>query len=250
MEVLEVDLPSRWPERIRRAVESVATEYPEYLTLDPFENNQIPEAIRWEVLDAVGDTPLVIYHATKLLLHEMEAVKSSGLQAVSRAMLTHRIEQALVHKCISVEFAEYLMERGLSSASDRNRQGMTSVFTSRLALRRKFGLQRQFNLWGGEALWNDFEEGNPAFDTLRKIGEPTVIRGFADSNMQDDLRLSFFDLTFNLLKMWGGGREQDQRGGQFSVPGLPSDRILQIITERFDPSEWADIAPMSEWPTD
>ena len=246
MEVLELDLSSRWPERIRETVASVASEYPECLALDSSESYRIPDAIRWRILDSVADTPIVIYHATKLLEHEIEAVSSSGLQAVSKEMLTHRIQQALAHNYISNEFAGYLLDYGLSSAGDSNREGKISVFTSRLALRRESNFWRQFTFWGGEALRDELEQEPEVMKSLKSIGEPCIVRGFVVLGSLDDDDRDSFDLPFNLFKMLGGGPAEDQLGGVFSVLSLPAENILGIITEHLDPSEWTDIAPMSE----
>ena len=248
MDVLDLDLSSTWPRHLREIVESVAKENPEYMFLDSSKSNLIPDVIRWKILDSFADAPIAVYHATKLLEHEIESVNSLGLQAVSKIMLTARITQALSHECITAVFAKYLIDHGLRSASESNREGKISVFTSRLALRRKYGLQRQFNLWGGEALRNKFEDGHDVFETLRSIGEPAVVKGFVNLESQEGVERYFFDLTFNLLKVWGGGPERDQKGGQFTVASLPSDRILEVIIERLNPEEWADLAPMSESP--
>ena len=246
MEYLDIDKPLSWPQNLADLIEHLSNENPEFKELDPSEEQMIPDDIRGKVLSEVEGLPIAVYHATKLLEHEISDVYENGLLALNSKMLAHRIERAFLYGCITKDFRDFLLTNGLRSADAHNRAGMLWVITSRDRLRDQSGFWRLLTFWGGEALRDNFRLDGEEHPQLKEIGEASVVQGVIQVDSLTEAQLGYFDITFNLFKAFARIDAREQRGGTLSLSSLPPENILSVITERREPELWADIAPISE----
>lgn len=115
------------------------------------------------------------FHCTKLTVNEIVNIFTGGLIPLSSKMLNQRINQLHNRKMINDKTKEKLKKNNLSD--ENNRKGYVFFFHGSKTLKDEWGLFRLFRLWGGEALYANFENNPDIFKELFNIGKPCIVLG-------------------------------------------------------------------------
>lgn len=119
------------------------------------------------------DSPLRMYHCTRLLECEVTSVRQLGLRALTPELVEHRISQALTVGALTTESAAELRRKNVFRTGDADgRQGQVCLILSRCPLVEDAGVKPLLSSWGGEALSMAATETRPLLESL---GRPTVV---------------------------------------------------------------------------
>jgi hypothetical protein len=116
------------------------------------------------------------YHATRLLPHEISAIRSNGLRLLTPGLVRDRIHEAHAHGFIKDSEVTLLEQTHVYAKArrSRGRHGQVSLFLSRAPLHHSYsGLGRLFGVWGGEAIsWH----ANKSLELrLMDLGTPAMV---------------------------------------------------------------------------
>jgi len=119
---------------------------------------------------------LVVYHATRLLDHEIDAIRRDGLLPLSEELVRTRIEAAHDLGYLTHNERNQLLARNLFvDGSDVSiREGQVCFFLSRQVLEDEVhGVWNPLTIWGGEGIFfGQFDEEVEA--RLRGLGRPAI----------------------------------------------------------------------------
>ncbi len=166
---IDVDRPETWPHATREwaAGHAVAvagtTRYTCDLALDECEE---------EFRATFGGGALIAYHCTRLLSHEVEAIREQGLRLLDESLVRERIEAARSQGALSPEVQDRA-ERGNIYAIGNlaGREAQICFVLGRTIFDDAHGCVPLLAHWGGEAM-----RGSPqASPLLATIGVPTIV---------------------------------------------------------------------------
>lgn len=207
-----------------------------------------PDYDRWipELEKIISDiNPEIIgYHCTKLMKHEIQAIKNDGLKPLSKELLHERIDKALNHGFFTEEEANYFKEENQASKSCR--AGMIWFCCYPLHSAGEGGLCRFFHSWGGEALYNKHEASPHYGGKLRSLGQPCVVK--ARISMKDVIENFFFpqNLIRKYLSLKGFELQEDIKFDACIKVPVCASKIEQIIRYP-DDEEFTELTACNEW---
>lgn len=173
MPAIYVDDPSTWPAPLRAAVLDAAaslcgtTEY--CLDLKP------TDAGLWHICDGLGSVTVTVFHATRLLPHELADIQANGLQLLTSDLLGRKLDGAVAAGALTPDAAAKLLRdaRPLNATARRHDQVCASA-TGRGFRDDIGGSWRLVTYWGGEAL-SMAHEREDIDGLLRTLGTPTIL---------------------------------------------------------------------------
>lgn len=194
--MIDVDDPSTWPSEVRDLVDEYAgavrnwSEYSPGRASSDFARMDLSGDMERGFRDAIGAQPVMLFHATRLMEHEIAAIRTNGLAPLDEDLHADRIRQvaARVPGALSESEVELLTSSGPLHWDDpqRTRLGQ-SWFVTRAALTDS-GLDEIFGRWGGEAIsWAAHGDDDAAprceavIDRLSAISHPAVVTVAVDS---------------------------------------------------------------------
>ncbi len=116
------------------------------------------------------------HHCTRLLDHEVAAIRDVGLRLLSEDLVSKRLEDAVARGYMTSEEGRAIAAANVfAKGQQQYREGQICLILSRHPLRTEpDAVWRLLTTWGGEAIY--FGHVNtPLEDTLRALGRPTVI---------------------------------------------------------------------------
>lgn len=235
---LEIDDPLTWPQSLLVSIDRIIAEYPKFTKIRYSEEIKLREIDRAHMMDILETCPIVVYHLTRCLPHEVASIRQVGLLPLSTDLINTRINSAYESGDLGLKEANLLREAALKHLRRRNRIPPVDLMASRNALKRRAGAAPLLNNWGGEAMYGDFTNSIEMSECL-SIGQPYIIKGYVYRN-SPWIRLLHWDLPAYLVAVRGG---KNPVGGNILVKYLPPEHILQIISK--NDSEWETIDPMS-----
>lgn len=241
--MLDLDDPASWPPEALNAVDDLLAdrddlaeaEYGDEVRLDAHESSLIDEAI--------GDTPLAAYHATRLLPHEVESVRRVGLLPLTPELVNLRIGTAVESGAVDTVLAERLRPAALRYAVDPGRTQQVCFTGSRKSLQRRSGFWRLFTYWGGEAIYWDLDDKlpDPALLQLSHIGTPAVVvAALPPSGSRHGRGVRDPELPRRLVAVRLGLDPGLEIHVDVARPGEIVDVVLQ------GSPAWAELAPVSQ----
>lgn len=236
-DTLDIDDDATWPEEIRLAIEQIIVDRPEILEAKNDDELLLTFDERNQIEDLLTRVPIVVYHATRLLPHEIESVNRDGLKPLSNDLVSSRINGAVASGDLDKKVAIRLREAGLSDADDENRRAQICFATSRNAIRSRYHFQNLFGYWGGEVIYGNFIDDYDMRAHL-SIGQPTLIKALVHL---DAPTISYFnfDPILCLVAVKAGVRAE----GTIHLSSLPLQSILEVITPNHP--NWKVIQPLS-----
>lgn len=172
---VSVDDPDTWPVEVRDAIGvraqalAATAGYASDLAIDPDQEDEFRELLRGH--------SIVVYHATRLLDHEIDSIRHDGLLPLSAELVRARIEAAANSGYLTDAERGELLRGNLFADNGyvSNREGQVCFFLSRRALNEHVsGLWNLLTTWGGEGIY--FGQFSEDVDTrLRVLGRPAVV---------------------------------------------------------------------------
>lgn len=168
---IDVDSPATWPDETRRWAADDAqrlaatTQHPGDLAA-PLEQEDNFRA-------TFGTRKLLAYHCTRLLPHEMDAVRDRGLRRLDEHLVRDRIAAAAGSGALAAEVRAFAEARNVYAiGDDRHRENQTCFVLGRSAFDEDpGGCDALLRYWGGEAM-----RGGPAdAPLLQALGTPAIV---------------------------------------------------------------------------
>lgn len=117
--------------------------------------------------------PLRSYHATRLLPHEVDSIRTKGLQALSPGLLDTRIDDAERLGYIDKPQASVMRSANLfAQGRSKGRTGLVGSILGRGTLRHRAAVQGLLCCWGGEALHGHDRDRQ---QMTSQIGAPSLV---------------------------------------------------------------------------
>jgi hypothetical protein len=171
---IDVDRPEDWPADVAEVVQEHAgrlrgtTEHASDLELSYDDEG--------EFLDLLAGRPLRMYHCTRLLDVEVEAIRQHGLRLLSRELMADKIQAAVHAAAITAADGQHLEWAHVFAVGEHdNRQDQICLVLSAQPLHGdRHGIRPLMTSWGGEAL--SMSSGAVGWrDRLTQIGKPAVV---------------------------------------------------------------------------
>jgi hypothetical protein len=262
MHAIDADCESTWPEALlqgltadqdalaafqneRERIDRLAEDDPTLRWCRPSN----PHQTAWDSALALArrttvSSNLLGRHATRLMEHEVEQIKQSGLELLSVELLQRRLAAAQNVGALTAQQVTRL--RGRHQAGDDNRSGMTAFCFTRAQFKDQTAIERLFRSWGGEALYNSHEDDKETGPLLRSLGSPCIVVAalrVADVN-------TYRDIGERLMNVWCARRGIiTELGPEFNGrvrTRTPAENIIKII--RFDDQEFLALTRHDRWP--
>lgn len=170
---IDLQTPDSWPAPVRAALDAHRTALEAWeLDLPGKSARTFDLAIR-----AVGDalTPFSLrgWHCTRLTTGEAADIQLGGLEVLDPGLLERRIGAQESRGALTSQQAQRLRTRNQARESGRRGKCWFCFYPPRLA--GQHGMERLFTSWGGEALYNYYEDDPDVGPALREIGVPTLV---------------------------------------------------------------------------
>lgn len=188
---------------------------------------------------------LVGYHCTKLTTSEVEIIRKKGMFLQNFSSLKGRISQLEKDGLLSSEVAKSLISKNQSD--DKNRANMLWFCFYEPYLAGRYGIERFFRSWGGEALYSSHENHPVTGKTIQRIGNPCVVKAHVTI---ESLKESYYPDTSMIrvfLSQKGHRIESEIEHEGFSTRAIDSQNVVEIFeypSEQFDEitgcKEWVD----------
>lgn len=220
---LDPDSPGDWPAELQQVVRSLDEITPPATHVVDLE---VSDAADVRVREAMSHYRIKAFHATRLLPHEVEAIKAEGLRAFGAVLFDDRIEGAFRHGHLTEAERAVLLGAHMHAVGEENDRGnRTGVW---LTLRRvsldHHGNRNLLGLWGGEGI--SFSSGAAELGPLlARLGRPVVVVAAPPILTDSRAQLVFPDLSKTLLGAWRGLEE----GADLRHPtAIEGDGILDL----------------------
>lgn len=176
MAMIDPDDRRTWPAWLRSTVSDYAcrlrdtTQYTSDLAIDKAEDDHFRSCLAPSLLRA--------YHATRLLPHEVEAIRGHGLRELTCTLIHDRIDAAHAWGVISAEECELFRTANVFDDQDptaRTRRGKVCLFLGQGVLNhRADGVRPLLTTWGGEGIYMS-GSGFQLRPRLMTLGMPAIV---------------------------------------------------------------------------
>lgn len=213
--LVDIADPPTWPAEVSDLVDELVDEvratdgfHPEIPACD------LPSLVGYNaefegrLRERLGEHGIAMYHGTRLLPHELEELRVTGLQPLSQGLRSRRVRGAHQHHSdlLTADDAEFLLANGpLRWQGSAVRLGLLFLVAP-LAVVADDGMSRLISTWGGESLyWHDETADGlrcqEAIKRLTAVSIPSVVCvGPRASDLSDlkDLWPQFVGVRSNL----------------------------------------------------
>jgi hypothetical protein len=171
------------------------------------------------------------YHATRLLDHEVQMVRSQGLRALSGELVRDRINAAREAGEITADLAAQLQLAHVFSDGDHtkyyNRENRVCCVLGRQLFRRDpRAVALLLNTWGGEGIYMS-ENGYALRPVLEHIGQPTIVVALLD--LSGGPSTYYFAPALHRLFVGSALGLKDAQGDAHYRASIPQARIEAIL---------------------
>jgi hypothetical protein len=220
--IIDIDAPATWPEDVKAwatdVTKSLAVSSPYTLDLPLFLDEREDE-----FRSLLRGRKLLAFHCTRLLNHEVAAIREEGLRQLSEALVSARIEAA--HEYLSQDEREVLAARHcFATGSQANREGQVCLVLGRTAFDEEpHGCTPLLSTWGGEGIYMGLSEDR---HVVLRLGRPAIVVTAIDLSVSHKVSPSFPSLS----KLFAGtlaGTEQ-RWADVFLRSSIPPTDIMDI----------------------
>ncbi|NTX51855.1 hypothetical protein [Myxococcus sp. CA039A] len=170
--MIDPDDVATWPDDLREYVDELSASAPDDIEYTA-DLRLLDEAK--SILAMLDGAVVRAYHCTRLLPHEVVAVRQSGLKALSGNLMAGRIGDALLAGSISqAESIELLNGHVFARGMAENREGRVCLVAGRTMFdSHSSGFNDLLSIWGGEAIYSAMgERWEPR---LRDLGTASIV---------------------------------------------------------------------------
>ena len=241
MEVIDPADQATWPPDVRKEIERLAvrcrehpdntSETPSYeLSLGNVDTGRTAEvAFR----DLLGPRPVALFHATRLLPHEQDAILEEGLVVLREDHRSARLDRVIALYSHDVEASrlEALRQSGPLSWNQGHRDGRLGRLFGVTPLQAAFdGAGSDMTVfldnWGGESFYWAGHDSSPLDETLKLLinrSEPAIVAVGVTAAMLNDYR-RLWPIFVAQLDGW------PEPWHEFSITeSIPPERVVAIL---------------------
>lgn len=217
--------------------------------VNPYENqySQVVSVLA-EILE---EENIVGYHCTRLTPSEIKGILNTGMNILTRDLVTARLALALKEGHLTQAQYGYIttceeLEWSLSNQNGQ-RTGYIWFCPNRSSLTDGGGVSRLFRSWGGEAVYNGHEHKDNEGLIFRSIGTPCIVKASVpvediDEDVETLAKKFISQFIFSDLDFY----PHPSAGFDMSVErDLASAEILEII--EFNDPRFAEFTNHAEW---
>jgi len=182
--------------------------------------------------DVLRKYSLIGYHCTKLTVDEIKDIRTNGMLLQNGNSLKNRVSSLRESGLISADIEQELITR--NQADDHNRANMLWFCFFEPFLAGRYGIERFFRSWGGEALYNSHEDRPVTGDALLNIGTPCVIKAKVSMASLKDTYYPDSSMIRAFLSKRGHQLENEIEHEGFSTRDIDAQDIIEIIEHPSD----------------
>ena len=220
---LDVDDMSTWPVAVTERTQVLGDELRN--TTEYTNDLEVPFHAEDDFRALLGGCLVRAYHATRLLEHEVQMIRTQGLRTLSLELVNEKIESAREQSCISPSEYDLLKSAHVFAVGEEaNRSGECSFFLPVSMLDfRSSGVNPLLRSWGGEAF--SMSSGAQQLpDLLAGLGRPAIV--VANIDLSPGRHLVFPGVQQLFVGRYLGLRDV-LAGVHYSSP-VPAECIVEI----------------------
>ena len=179
--IVDVDNPATWPDQLAELVDTMTDHVREVEGESPdLACSDLDVAsFEGEIEDVLDGQLLRAYHATRLLPHEVEAIRSTGLQILNDDLVCQRLTDAYLQGFLTEAERDQLVA---GRTVTQGRRDKVCLFLSQNELvNSPHGFARLLETWGGEGIyWAHADKGDALRPKLLSLGTPSIVVALLD----------------------------------------------------------------------
>jgi hypothetical protein len=221
---LDLDERSTWPDSVKAWTDERAsllrgtTTYWSSLRISDDDETDFRELI------AVAGGKLLAYHSTRLLDHEVAAIRRDGLRVLSATLVATKIDDAFEHGYLTEPQRSQLHRSHVYAIGiAEGRDARVSLCLGREGFDAEpDGFEELLRTWGGEAIyWSSIE--SERIELLRRLGRPAIVVARVSPDHEHGRRT-------DLGRMFVGAalKLEDVSCDYFSLAPVPASDVLAI----------------------
>lgn len=199
----------------------------------------------YQMRDILKEHSLIGYHCTKLTKNEIEAIHSKGMLLQNSDSLNERISCLVKSGLLSEYVAQKLVTK--NQADDGNRANMLWFCFYKPYLAGRYGIERFFRSWGGEALYNSHENTPVTGAALLTIGKPCLIKANVPIA---SLKSSYYPVS-SMVRVFLSQRGHQLDNGieheGYSLNDIRPENIIEVI--EYPSNQFIELTKCDEWET-
>lgn len=166
--MVDVDEPATWPS----AVADWANDYAQKLRGSTLHTSDlaVPLERKDELRSLLEDYKLLAFHCTRLLDHEVAAIRQRGLRVLSHELVSERIANAYERGLVTDEQRDHLQAANVFAiGAEDHREGQVCLVLGRSVFDESpSGCEPLLSTWGGEGIYALQPE-------VRLLGRPAIV---------------------------------------------------------------------------
>lgn len=220
VQIVDVDDTTSWPDEVVGFIEEQSE------TAD-LESNPFMSAEDEILLNLLDSMYLLVYHATRLLPHEKDDIRTNGLQVLTGELVTRKIREAVRYEYLTEEIGEELRcGSTLRTQPEEKRANKICFVLGKSPFEKEHsGLSNLFDIWGGESI-NYTDAGDKYMSCLKKIGEPAVVKALLPITAHSSVHI-YPALTSAFIMTFRGENPSGEL--QLENESIPPKCILDIL---------------------
>ena len=158
--------------------------------------NEFNEDMIINFIEILCNYNMVFFQSTRLLSHEIDYIKKSGLRSASRELYNYKITEAFEHSCLSKnDFKKLILE---NLCEKENRRNKIFCFVNPDNIVHNNSNYYLYNYWGGEITTQN--KNYRKYSVLQKIGMPCLIAfKFSLNNLKKDSIYCFENIVKKII---------------------------------------------------
>jgi hypothetical protein len=170
LKVVSPDDNSTWSEELTDFIESKSAKY-------DFETNVFGNDDDDRLRSLIAPNHVLVYHATKLLPHEITLIESDGLMPLTPELVELKINHAVLSDFLTDWQGEELLNGSSfrTRADEQRSNQICLILGCNVLYENHSGFTKLLNIWGGESI-NHTDAGEKHERHLMEIGIPAIIK--------------------------------------------------------------------------
>lgn len=175
-EVLFLDEPDSWPHQVSQQIAELAdtatgpSDFSDDMDCDQDKAASVDRLL--------GSYSMQVYHASRLLPHEVDYIRRHGMQPTTPRSIERRIDDAYRHGALTEDEYEFVSAHHMHATDEHTRRGRRLDQICFMSSRQTLtddpeAANPLLKHWGGEVIY--YSANLTSYQPLRKMGTPSII---------------------------------------------------------------------------